>query len=65
MADVRQLTVTIADEWPNLKLLIRDDKGQVVTTDVKQYDVAASNFEVRIYNQFRKVVDEVIKSHKL
>jgi hypothetical protein len=60
--ELQQFTVTIRDDWPNIKLMITAGP-QVIATDVKQYDIALPNFEAKIKNVLQQAVDRITRAH--
>lgn len=64
MPNSQSLTVTVRDDWPQIKLFVYAG-SQLVVSDTKQYDLAMANFEVKVRNVLQQAVDRVIQSHKL
>lgn len=55
--------VTVIDQWPNIKLLVKQGVG-VRDEGPVQYDIAATQFEPAVKDALRKAVDNIIQIRK-
>lgn len=57
------MDVSIVDEWPYLKLIVKLPNGQVLT-DKAVWHVAATQFAPKVQTAFEKAVQELVKKNK-
>lgn len=57
------ISITIQDDWPRIKLMITDSQGSF-RTESAQYDIAATVFEPIIENALTSAVNSIKQTRK-
>lgn len=57
-----EITATVVDDWPSIKLIVHAPNG--VRTETKMHDIAATAFEPYLRDAINAAVRDVVKRHK-